>query len=284
MTTRRLLIVLGIAAALTIAATPAARADDFAGDVPTRIWIDLGGASNGISTTAALTGKSGVGASVDFEDVFELPGTKYTARLFGTARISEHRRYIDFGFVDINRSGSTVIEEDIKWGDYTFQANGQMTAKFRSSFIYCAYRYDFLNVEKVHIAGSAGLSWTQLSASLIGEGNALDPNGVPIAGEFEKKSSIGAPVPLIGLNVDWAITKRLILRSYSRVFGLNLSTIKGNVFESGLHLNWLFVRHFGLGLAYDKNEIKIKEFKTGDNKGKFDYRVTGIGLTLNFAW
>ena len=283
MTMRRLLIVLGIAAASMVGGAPAARADDFAGDVPTRIWIDLGGASSGISTAAALTGQAGIGASIDFEDVFDLPGTKYTARLLGTARISEHRRYIDFGFVDINRSGSTVIDQDLTWGDYTFQAGGQMTAKFRSEFIYCAYRYDFLNVEKVHIAGSAGLSWTQLSASLIGEGNAVGPNG-PIAGEFESKSSIGAPVPLIGLNVDWAITKRLILRSYSRVFGLNLSTVKGNVFESGLHLNWLFVRHFGLGVAYDKNEIRIKEFKTGDNKGKFDYRVTGLGLNLNFAW
>jgi hypothetical protein len=284
MTMRHLLFLLGIAAALTAGATTAARADDFAGDVPTRIWIDLGGASSGISTTAALTGKAGVGASLDFEDVFELPGTKYTARLFGTARISDHRRYIDFGFVDINRSGSTIVDQDITWGDNTFTAGGTMTAKFRSQFIYCAYRYDFLNVEKVHIAGSAGLSWAQLSASLIGEGNATDSNGTPIAGEFESKSSIGAPVPMIGLNLDWAITRRLILRSYNRVFGLNLSTIKGNVYESGMHLNWLFVRHFGLGVAYDKNEIKIKEFKTGDNKGKFDYRVASLGLNLNFAW
>src|SRR5215831_7417209 len=135
MTKRRLLIVLGIGAVLAAGSTRVARAEDFAGDVPTRIWIDVGGASAGVSTTAALTGKAGVGTALDFEDVFDLPGTKYTFRILGTARISEKRRYIDFGYIDINRSGSRVITEDINWGDYVFQANGKVTAKFRSKFI-----------------------------------------------------------------------------------------------------------------------------------------------------
>ena len=92
---------------------PAAPADNtFAGDVPTRFWLDLGWSNNEIYTNASLTGPKGVGVSVDFEDVFDIPGSKQTARGFGTVRISKARRYIDFGYVDINRSGSRDLDQD----------------------------------------------------------------------------------------------------------------------------------------------------------------------------
>lgn len=281
MSLRRTSLVLG----LFLAAFPAAAlAGEFAGDVPDRIWIDLGGSTNDLATQASLSGAAGVGATIDFEDVFNLAGNKKTFRLFGTARISENRRYIDFGYVSINRSGSRIVQEDLTWGDYVFQAGGTMTAEFDTRFIYAAFRYDFLHEEKIHLAGSAGFSTTTLKAGLTGEGNAVGPGG-PISGTFTNEASITAPVPMVGFNIDWAITKRLILRHYSRLFWINVSSVDGYMSESGVHLNWLFVRHFGLGIGYDKNEIKIKEVTINtDDTGKFDYRVSGLALYLNFAF
>ena len=69
-------------------------------------------------------------------------------------------------------------------------------------------------------------------------------------------------VPMVGLNLDWASTRRLILRTYTRFFRLHLDAFNGGLSESGIRLNWYFVKHFGLGLGYD---------------------VTGIGLFATFA-
>ena len=53
------LVVLAGAAPLS-----AVHADDFAGDVPDRVWIDLGGAYNNVSTQISVTTPNGVGAEI----------------------------------------------------------------------------------------------------------------------------------------------------------------------------------------------------------------------------
>ena len=278
---KALLSSLGLGLVLLGLPTPA-RADF--GGVPDRIWVDLGGSTNDLSTSAALTGEAGAGVAIDFEDVFDLPGTKDTFRGFVTWRISESRKYMDFGFVSINRSGGRIIQQDITWGDNVFHAGGRVDAEFNTQFVYAAFRYDFLHEDKVRIAGSAGASITTLKAGLTGNGNATGPGG-PISGEFTNESKITAPVPMIGINLDWSITQRLFLRTYTRFFWLNVSSVDGSMKENGVHLNWLFTRHFGMGLGFDRNSIKIKEVTVHtDDKAKFDYDVSGFALYFNLAF
>src|SRR5262245_3966395 len=138
---KALLSSVGVGLVLLGLASPAHA--DFGG-VPNRVWIDLGGSTNDVSTTAALTGQAGIGASLDFEDVFDLDETKDTFRMFGTWRISAERRYMDFGFVSINRSGGKIINEDFNWGDYMLAGGARVDVKLDTSFIYETLRNDCL--------------------------------------------------------------------------------------------------------------------------------------------
>jgi hypothetical protein len=273
-----------VAAAATVLAPPSS-AEEFAQKIPDRIWLDVGGAINDLNTDVSITGSSGAGATIDFEEIFDLPGSKTTFQIQGTVRISEKRRWIDFGYVDINRAGGRVIQNDITWGDYTYAAGGQVDAHFDTRFVYAAFRYDFLHEEKIRISGSAGLSWTDLGSGLSGSGTYTPPSGPPVAGTYSVDESIAAPVPLIGLNLDWALAKGLVLRSYNRVFRLNVSDIDGGMYENGLHLNWYFVKNVGLGLGYDRIEVKINEYTTDEGDiGKFDYAISSLGLYLTLAF
>jgi hypothetical protein len=262
------------------------RADDFAGDVPTLVWIDAAWTANEVSTDVALQGKNGIGATIDFEQVFDMNPNRSTARMFGTARISPNRRYIDFGYVTIDRSGTRVIDQDLQWGDNVIQAGADLTAKFNTGFIYAAFRYDFLHLEQVHISGSAGMTWLELSTGLSGTASYTDPDGVihPTA-SFDTEGSAGAPVPMVGLNLDWALARRLVLRGYSRVFRINISEFSGGLYESGIRLNWYFAKHFGLGIGYDRTDLNIKELKVGNgNIVKANYGFAGAGLFINLAF
>jgi hypothetical protein len=282
--------VIGIAAGVLIggaALLSPLHAEDFAGDVPDRVWIDVGGAANDVSTDVALRGPNGIGATINFEDVFDLPGNKTTARMFGTVRISPKRRWIDFGYVSIDRTGTRVLDADVTFGDYTFQEGAEVAARFSTQFVYAAFRYDFLHEDKIRISGSAGLTFLRVKTGLIADGAAvLDPNGVPVGGGvFNKNASVGAPVPMVGLNLDWALTRRLVLRTYTRFFKLNLDKFNGGLAESGIRLNWYFVRHFGLALGYDRTDLDVKELKVGNgNVLKAGYTVNGIGLFANLAF
>jgi hypothetical protein len=277
----------GIAAAVVFAgaaALSAVRAEPFAGDVPTLVWIDAGWSDNEISTAASFVGPNGLGATIDFEDVFDMPGQRSTARMFGTARISPNRRYIDFGYVDINRGGTRNLDQDLDWGGATIHQGSAVEANFNTGFIYAAFRYDFLHLEPVHISGSAGLTWINLSTSLSATGTIDNPDGSTTA-SYYKKASTGAPVPMIGLSLDWALTRRLVLRTYSRFFRLNLSDFNGGLNEAGIRLNWYFVKNFGLGLGYDRTDLNLKELKVGDgNVLKANYYFSGASLFINLAF
>jgi hypothetical protein len=263
----------------------AVHAEPFAGDVPDRVWIDVGGSANDVSTDVALRGPNGIGATINFEDVFDLPGNKTTARMFGTARISDKRRWIDFGYVSIDRTGSRTLDDPVTFGGYTF-VNGEVAARFSTQFIYAAYRYDFLHEDKIRISGSAGMTWIRLKTSLVSDGSVQDENGTEVNdGIFRKAAATGAPVPMVGLNLDWALTRRLVLRTYTRFFKLNLDKFNGGLGEAGIRLNWYFVKNFGLGLSYDRTDLDIKELKVGEgNVLKAGYTVNGIGLFANLAF
>jgi hypothetical protein len=261
--------------------TSAVRAEDFAGDVPDRVWIDVGWAVNDISTDAVLIGKNGVGAAVNFEDVFDLNSSRSTTRMLGSARVSAKRRWIDFGYVDITRSNSKVLSKNVDFGDYTFQAGGEVTTKFNTRFMYVAFRYDFLHEDKVRISGSAGMTAIKLSTGLSGQASA---NGGPVTA-VDRSGSATAPVPMVGLNLDWALTRRLVVRTYTRFFKLNLSEFNGGLFENGVRLNWYFVKNFGLGVGVDKSTLRIDELKVGNgNVLKADYSVTGLGVYATLAF
>lgn len=268
------------------ASLPVVMAEPFAGDVPTLVWLDAGWSSNDVATSVALQGKNGIGATIDFEEVFDMNPNRSTARMFGTARISPNRRYIDFGYVAINRSGTRVIEQDLEWGDNVLHAGADLTAKFNTGFIYAAFRYDFLHLEQVRISGSAGLTWLELSTGLSGTASYTDPDGIEVpTTSFDKEGSVGAPVPMVGLNLDWALARRLVLRTYTRFFRINVSEFDGGLFESGIRLNWYFAKHFGLGLGYDRTDLKIDELKVGDgNIVKANYGFSGASLFVNLAF
>jgi hypothetical protein len=120
--------------------------------------------------------------------------------------------------------------------------------------------------------------------TLAGTGT-FDNGSGPVAGSYSVKESIAVPVPLVGLNFDWALAKGLVLRSYNRFFRLKLSNIDGGMWESGVHLNWYFIKNFGLGLGYDRYTIKLNEYTTSQgDKGKFNYSVSGLGLYATLAF
>src|SRR5262245_6992222 len=136
-----------------------------------------------------------------------MPGDVYTGRMFGTVRISPRRRYIDFGYEDITRSGTRTINQDIVFGDYRILQGAGVTARFSTGFIYAAFRYDFLHQEAVRISGSAGLTYINLRTSLEAGASFVQGPNVPVSGEFKARESAWAPVPMIGANLDWALAR-----------------------------------------------------------------------------
>lgn len=273
-----------LAAVLGAAGTAPAQAG-LPGDVPDKVRIAIGGVSANAYTDAALgSTTAGVGASVNFEDIFGLPDSKNIWHFELSWRLTK-RQFIDFRYLKLNRSGSRVLEEDVAWGDFIFHANGEVSAEFDSSFPYVAWRYSFLDLPQVRISGSAGIEYITLSASLLASGNVTDTSGNPVSGDVDEKVSVGAPVPLIGLQVDWALTKHLAMLLYVRqVYVRHIEGIDGGIGEVAVRLQWWYAKHAGISGGLEKESIDLKSYESGDTSARFRYEVRGFSFYLDFAF
>jgi hypothetical protein len=149
--------VFGMVALLVMVGAGAVWAD-FPGDVPDRFKIQLGGVDANFNTDASLTSTNiPANALINFEDIFNLPVDQRDWNVVGFYRFSG-KGYLDFGYVDFERTAQVTLDRDIQWGDYTFLANAQVKTEFGTAFAYLAYRHDFLQLEQVHISFSAGFS------------------------------------------------------------------------------------------------------------------------------
>jgi len=279
---RAVWVLFGMLVLPAVATAPASA--EMPGDVPDRWRISLGGIAADAYTDAGLGSTSaGIGASINFEDIFNLPESKSTWRVEANWHINK-RQYLDFGYFELNRSGSRILEQDVNWGDFIFLADGKVTADFKSNFPYAAWRYDFLQLPQVRISGSAGLNYLGLESGLKADGTATDLNGNVISGVVEERVSISAPVPQIGLQIDWALTKRLAVKMYVRQIYVNISDINGGIGETAVRLHWWCAKHFGISGGLDKESIDLKEYTSGDTQARFRYEVRGFSFYFNLAF
>jgi hypothetical protein len=281
---RRALGIAGVLIATTILAVSPAVAG-LPGDVPEKFRIGIGGMAADTYTDAALgSTTAGIGASVNFEDIFNLPESKDVWRFEVNWHINK-RQFIDFGYLELNRVGSRILQQDVQWGDFIFQSNGKVTAGFESNFPYAAWRYSFLDLPQVRISGSAGIDYLTLKSDLSASGTVTDLNGTPVPGDVTESVSVSAPVPQFGLQIDWMLTKRLAVLMYIRqIYISNIAGIDGGIGETALRLNWWYAKHFGISGGLDKESIDLKSYESGDTRARFRYEVRGFSLYLNFAF
>jgi len=275
--------VFGILALLMMVGAGAAWAD-FPGDVPDRFKFQVGGVDANFNTNASLSVTDGpAGAYIDFEQVFDLPLYQKDWNAVGFFRFSD-KGYIDFGYVDFERSAQTILDQDVNWGEYTFQADAQVTVDFGTAFGYLAYRHDFLRLDQVHISFSAGFSYLMLTSGLSASGSVLDQNGNAVSGEVDRKANVSFPVPLLGLQVDWKLTKRTAMQIYTRLLYIDYQQFAGGIRQAGIYYEWYPARHFGIGGGYSSYMIDITRYETGDYTAKFNYDVNGLELYLKMAF
>jgi hypothetical protein len=275
---------LGILVPLLFACALARAADSEFGGVPDRVQLMIGGTAADFVTEGGLSLEdAGTGIAVNFEDVFDIPVNKSASRIEGFWRFGR-KNYLDFGYVQYNRTGGRELSQDVVWGDYTFEADAFVTATWDSQFPYAAYRHGFLLDDRVKISGSAGISYLSVDAALAAEAGVTGPEG-PVTGEIEEGVAIDFPVPLVGLRLDWVLRNRLAVEMFMRFFKLNYeSVIDGGMRESAARLKWHFSKPVGLAIGYDATSVRLKEYETEDYKAKFTYDITGLSAYLTVAF
>jgi hypothetical protein len=256
----------------------AALAEDKAPSILTdQFQLSLGTFVLDSDTEIRFDGDTSVGTPVDWEDTFG-GGDQTRFRVDGHWRFGDSGRHkARFMWFNSSRDGSKTIDDEIEFGGEVFPVDAKVDAEFSFDIYQLSYEYAFLKREQYELAGSIGVHYTSLSASLSAK--AATSNGT-LAGDIEREGDVDAPLPVIGLRGLWALPHDFFVDAGAQFFALSIDEYDGNLQDYRVMVTWQPKKWLGIGLGY--NQFSVDVDVDGDKfNGSLDWTYRGPLLSYS---
>ena len=237
-----------------------------------RFSFDLGGYIADINSSVTLgSGTLGLGASVDVEEALGLDSSMSVLKAGVRYRFGSTRRHVlGLQYYDFRRSSTKTLETDITWQDKTYTAGTTVESYLDIGVLKAGYSYAFFQDDRISLAASIGLFITPIEG------------GISAAGGSTAEESITAPLPVVGMSLDFAITPKLFLKQSIEVFYLEIGDFKGSISSFTIACEYDFWKNVGFGLGYDVFDLKLEangsDYPTIDFVGKIEFAYSGLLL------
>jgi len=235
-----------------------------------RFSFNLGGFITGLNSDIQLSSQEvGLGATINVEDALGLETSSLVLRSemeyhFGKRKHQTAR----LGYFSLIRNARKVLDSEIEIGDETFPVGTEVTSKFNLRIFKGTYDYSFYMDERVKLGVSIGLFIMPISFST----SAL--------GLSDEVADFIAPLPVLGLGANFAITPKLYLKQSIEILYLEISTFKGSISDMNIRFEYDPWKHFGFGLGLNAYRLNITAYKDDsallDFKGTIKTSYTGI--------
>jgi hypothetical protein len=223
----------------------------------------------------------GIGLDIDVEELLGLDTSDSTFRIDAGYRFGKTRRHkVEFSWFSFDRSGSTVLDRTIDVPELPDGSGGgtigpgQFGTIFNFDIYKLKYEYSFVFDDRVDLNLGAGLFIMPIEFGFTGT-----INGV---GQTAIAESITAPLPVVGLGFDFAITPKWFIRQQADIFYLKIDNYEGSVGNLQFALEYLPWQHVGFGLGTDWMRVRIEGNNSDvpgvDFKGNVEFSWLGIQL------
>jgi hypothetical protein len=234
-------------------------------------------------TSARLNGESSINTDIDFERAFGRNTDSSRLRADALWRITptQHLRLMYFNNTNTR---ARTLDENIEWGDYTFQLGAHVESVIEFETIEIAYEYAFLRRPTYEVAAAAGLHYTGLSLQLSGDATFTDSNGNTSQATFtSRQNSVPVPVPAIGLRAGWAVSSHCYLDAQGQFFKAQFGEYNGYLRDLRASATWMFARHYGIGVGYNRYVTSLNIDKASfDGRLRFGYSGVQAFLTATY--
>ena len=234
--------------------------------------FSLGGFLVDLNTTAAIGGVGGFGSVIRLEEILGLDEDQTLLRL-GFRWDFARKHSIGVTWFSISRGSAGFFDETVDFLDLRFV--GFFESQFDVDYYGLDYRYSLINNNRVDAGFSLGVSTFDFSVGIEGDAYLVGEHPTnPIVEYRRAATDIIAPVPAIGMFVDYAVTRKLIVSSKVQYVDLSISGYDGRFMDIQLTVDWFFTRHFGIGGGVASTDIQVTY--NGDDPYRIDYRYSGI--------
>jgi hypothetical protein len=239
--------------------------------------VNLGAFVLSTNISGDLSGAaSGSNQEIDFSHDFGTDANATRVRADILWRITP-RHHVRLLYFNNNVERTRTIDTKIDWGDYEFPANASVTAQSKFSVYEGVYEYAFMRDPTYEVAASIGVHFEDITLKLAGEATVYNPDGTILrSGNVESKSSsVPAPLPVIGLRGGWAVADNWYLDLQGQFFRFKVDQVDGNWFDLRADATYMFNRHWGLGLGYNRFNTHVDLTKPHFN-GRLNLGYSGL--------
>jgi hypothetical protein len=229
-------------------------------------------------TNTELSLGSGLGITADVEELLGLDTTNNVFRIDAFWRFTKNRRHrLDFTWFSFRRDGSKTLGRDFtikddEGNEVTIPAGSQVNTKLNLDIYKAAYSYSFFQDDRMDLAANIGLYVMPIDVG-------IESSGLINVDETQRFT---APLPTLGIRMDFAITPKWFLRSGFDVFYLEIDQFKGRIYDSHAAIEYLPWKHVGFGLGYNLFDLSIEadgeDYPQIDFMGKLDFKYSGLLL------
>lgn len=267
------LCILGI-----LAVTPAGAEDK---DFSVKPWdkgsIAVGSFVAGTDSSLRL-GVTGIGVTIDVEDALGLESTTTVLRTDAFWRYADNLKHrLEFTWFALRRDGQNTIGRNIPVGGGSVIPIGTtVESTFDFDLYKLGYSYSFFQDNRMDIAAGFGLFIAPINFEINASGFVTN-----YAAE-----SITAPLPVLTLRGDFAITPKLFLKNQVEAFYLEYANYRGAIYDYRLNLEYNWFKHVGVGLGVETFNLNLEaegsDYPGVDFVGEIGFRYTGAMLYMKF--
>jgi len=223
-----------------------------------------------------------LGAIIRLESDLGLESQIDTAAIGGRYRFND-RHQLGFSYTNLDRSASKVLDRDIEFGEVTFKAGSNLSTQFGTSMFRLKLKYNVAQGDRLAAGFGLGLSTFAIDLGLDGTIEVDAGGGHQILKAAEEGGNFIAPVPLIGMWIDYAITPRFLVRGSVEAVNFSISGNAGRVLDSAFFFEYYFTRLFGLGFGFTSTDIEYSNDED-DKILRVNYRIDALQTYLSFVF
>jgi hypothetical protein len=276
-----------LAAALgTLLWLPPAYADDDLFEDPTtmalsrKLSIGIAAGLMRFDTNFKFTNReTGRSVFLDSEGSMDLPEVKTIPLIYGFWRPSP-KHGVGFAYFSVRRD-SQLVAIDENFGDLS--VDGRASLEDDTRFYQLAYNYTLFQDSRAFLFASLGITAIDLKYDFDAFG-VLSLDGQPVAtGSYSEKLEQFAPIPMVGLDAWFAITKRWSFGARAAFVAGEVNDVRALILESRIRAKYDFNENVGLliGLNYFDGDVTIN---STDVKTEINYGFEGLMLGIDIGF
>ncbi|VAW61464.1 hypothetical protein MNBD_GAMMA08-1748 [hydrothermal vent metagenome] len=222
--------------------------------------ISVGANLSNYNTELSINSRdASIDAIVDFEDDLGYDSDVNVGWISALYRVGD-LHHLKLTYTPLKRSASATNTSDLVIDGTTIKAGAFISSSVQTDIVDFSYIYSFYKTPNLEAGFSAGIYWLFNSTNIFAAGQiqAEGEDQPAFVADYNSEQKLQAPMPLLGLSINYEITPAWRTHASIRFLSVQLSETEGRIFSADIGGEYYFNDNWGMGLSLSSFDLDVE--------------------------